>query len=97
MNLLKSLIAAVLFTFAAIAFAGEPVDINRADANELTRLNGIGMAKAQAIVEDREANGPFIAAEDLARVQGVGLKTVELNRDLISVGGAPVARTGNSR
>lgn len=94
MNLFKSLIAAVLFAFAAIAFAGEPIDINRADATELTRLNGVGAAKAQAIVEYREANGPFLAVEDLARVQGIGLKTVEQNRDLISLGGAPVARTG---
>jgi competence protein ComEA len=61
-------------------FAG-PVDINTADAETIsTELNGIGLAKAKAIVEYREKYGPFKNAEDLSLVKGIGDRTVELNR-----------------
>ena len=56
---------------------------------------GVGPAKAEAIVEHRKANGPFKSADELALVKGIGLKTVERNRDLIAVGGghaAPAAK-----
>lgn len=58
------------------AAAGEPglVNINTAGIDELDRLPGIGEATARAIVEDREANGPFSAPEDLMRVSGIGEK-----------------------
>ncbi len=65
---------------APLAWAG-PVDVNTADAKTLAKeLDGIGMSKAQAIVEHRKAHGPFKSAEDLARVKGIGEKTVEQNR-----------------
>lgn len=56
--------------------AGEPglVNINTAGIDELDRLPGIGEATARAIVEDREANGPFSTPEDLMRVTGIGEK-----------------------
>ncbi|MFC4104015.1 ComEA family DNA-binding protein [Paenibacillus xanthanilyticus] len=50
------------------------IDINRAAANELDALPGIGAAKAQAIVAEREAGGPFGSADDLLRVKGIGPK-----------------------
>jgi competence protein ComEA len=62
------------------AFAG-PVDINTANAETIsTELNGIGLAKAKAIVEYREKYGPFKSPEDLSLVKGIGDRTVELNR-----------------
>jgi len=67
------------------AFAG-PVDINTADAETIsTELNGIGLAKAKAIVEYRQKYGPFKNPEDLSLVKGIGDKTVELNRSNILV------------
>jgi competence protein ComEA len=61
------------------AFAG-PVDINTADAETISaELNGIGMAKAKAIVEYRKKYGPFKSPEDLSLVKGIGDRTVELN------------------
>jgi competence protein ComEA len=69
----------------ALVWAG-PVDINTADAETLAaELDGIGLARAQAIVEDRQANGPFVGAEDLGRVKGVGQWIVEQNRANIQV------------
>jgi competence protein ComEA len=68
---------------APIAIAG-PVDVNTADAKTLSKeLQGIGMAKAEAIVSYREKNGPFKSADDLAKVKGVGKKLVEQNKSNI--------------
>jgi competence protein ComEA len=67
------------------AFAG-PVDINTADAETISNeLNGIGLAKARAIVEYREKYGPFKSPDDLSLVKGIGDRTVELNRANILV------------
>ncbi|MGB3394027.1 MAG: helix-hairpin-helix domain-containing protein [Stenotrophomonas sp.] len=91
--MLKSLVLALLLTTSAQAT--EKVDINTASAAELDQvLVNVGPAKAQAIVEHRQANGPFKSVEELALVKGIGLKTVERNRDLIEVraGAAPTHR-----
>lgn len=78
---------ALLVTLAAGSAAAEPVDINCADAAALaTGLDGIGDAKAQAIVAYRTEHGPFKAADDLATVKGIGAKTVEANRANITLG-----------
>ena len=62
---LKSLLLSMLL-LAGSAFAADKVDINRADAAQLeASLVGIGPAKAQAIVEHRNANGPFKSADEL--------------------------------
>jgi len=75
------------------ALAGDKVNINTADAATLDRvLVNIGPAKAEAIVAYRKANGAFRSAEQLALVKGVGLKTIEKNRDRIMVGAATAAR-----
>ncbi|MFT3763416.1 MAG: ComEA family DNA-binding protein [Pseudoxanthomonas sp.] len=77
------------------AFAADKVNINTADAAALDQvLLNVGPAKAEAIVEYRKANGPFKSAEELALVKGIGLKTVEKNRDRIEVGrpAAPAAK-----
>lgn len=50
------------------------VNINTATTEELQRLPGVGEATATAIIEDRQANGPFSSPEDLMRVSGIGEK-----------------------
>ena len=52
------------------------ININAADASALQSLPGIGPSKAEAIVADRTANGPFGSCSDLQRVRGVGPATV---------------------
>ena len=71
---------------AGAAIAGESVNINTADAATIDRvLLNVGPSKAQAIVDYRKANGAFKSPEQLAMVKGIGLKTVEKNRDRIVV------------
>ena len=62
------------------------VDVNTADASQLERLPGVGPALARRIVEDREARGAFHSLEDLARVRGIGSKTLDGARDYIAIG-----------
>src|SRR5688572_31178482 len=65
----------------------EPINVNTADATALAKaLNGIGPAKAKAIVSYREKNGPFKSVEQLAMVEGITQKLIEKNRADIRLG-----------
>jgi competence protein ComEA len=87
---LQSMVLSALFAGAALA--ADTVDINTADAQTIDRvLVNIGPSKAEAIVAHREANGPYKSLEQLAKVKGIGLKTVEKNRDRIQLGGGTKA------
>ena len=59
------------------------IDINTANAAQLASLTNIGLKKAKEIIAYREANGLFISIDDLSKVKGIGLKTIEKNRDRI--------------
>jgi competence protein ComEA len=85
MSLIRKMLFAVALAVSGVVWAA-PVDINTADAKTLETLNGIGAAKAQAIVAYRTANGPFKSVEDLTKVDGVGDKIVEANRGNLTVG-----------
>ncbi|MCK0714653.1 ComEA family DNA-binding protein [Chromohalobacter sarecensis] len=82
---MKKILSCALLTLAlsvtTLAVAQEdasaPIDINHASIEALTELPGIGDVKAQAIIEDRDANGPFASAEDLTRVKGIGEGTAQ--------------------
>ncbi|HHW4678065.1 MAG TPA: ComEA family DNA-binding protein [Xylella sp.] len=82
---LKSLL--LLLLLSVTAQAADKVDINTASAEEIDRvLVNIGPLKASAIVKYRQENGPFKNVDELALVNGIGMKTVERNRDLMEVG-----------
>jgi competence protein ComEA len=86
-NLFPTLAATLLLTQLVQA---EPVNINTADANALAKaLNGIGPAKAKAIVTYREKNGPFKSADQLAMVEGISQKVIDKNRADIRLGDKP--------
>ena len=81
----KILILWVLFSFNAFA---EPVNINKAGAQEIANsLNGIGIKKAEAIVEYRKKNGKFNSAGELTNIKGIGEKTVAKNKKDIKLKG----------
>lgn len=61
------------------------VNINTADASELTALPGIGTVKAQAIVAYRQTHGPFRSVDDLDHVKGIGPATVARLRPKASI------------
>lgn len=48
------------------------VNINTANAVQLTQLPGVGPAIAQKIIDYRTANGPFTSVDDLTKVPGIG-------------------------
>ena len=78
-----------LLAAATGAVAG-PVNINTADAETLsTELTGVGLVKAEAIVEYRQKNGPFRHADDLLNVVGIGERTIEINRKNILTSDRP--------
>lgn len=84
----QALVALVLVLgLAGAAIAEEPVDINTATAEELAEaLNGVGESKARAIVAYRESQGPFEHLDELVNVRGIGMATVDKNREVISLG-----------
>ncbi len=53
------------------------ININRADADMLMMLDGIGEVIAGRIIEYREQNGAFDSLEELLEVKGIGEKTLE--------------------
>ena len=94
MNLIKTAFSTLLLSlaFAGSAFAADQVNLNTADAATLDRvLLNVGPAKAEAIVDYRKEHGAFRSAEELAMVKGIGLKTVEKNRDRIVFAGGGAA------
>jgi competence protein ComEA len=61
-----------------------PLDVNRATAEQLDELPGIGPATAAAIVTERETNGPFVGVDDLLRVPGIGPAKLEALRAAVT-------------
>ncbi|OLP65515.1 ComE operon protein 1 [Bacillus pumilus] len=61
------------------------VNVNEADATELQTINGIGPAKAEAIIAYREEHGAFQQIDDLRKISGFGEKTVERLKNELTV------------
>ncbi len=60
------------------------VNINTADAETLANeLNGVGMKKAESIIEYRKQHGPFKSVEQLLEVKGIGPAIIDKNRENI--------------
>src|SRR5438876_6767744 len=83
--------ALALLVFSSVALAA--VNINTATKEQLDVLPGIGPVKAQAIIDYRNANGPFKAPQDIMKVKGIKEGEFGKIKDQISVSGSttPVA------
>jgi competence protein ComEA len=84
-KIMKKMLIAVMLVFLWVAAAAAAVNINTAGQRELEALPGIGPAKAEAILKYRGENGPFLRVDDLAKVNGIGQKTLDSIRELIEV------------
>lgn len=62
------------------------VNLNTATAEELSAaLDGVGTARAELIVKYREENGSFSSVEELLEIKGIGVATLEKNKDRIQL------------
>jgi len=91
-----ALIAVLLMSLANLAVADDlsdesgmetiTVNVNEADAKTMAGvLTGIGVRRAQAIVDYREQYGRFYSAEELTAVKGIGQATIEKNLSRITL------------
>jgi competence protein ComEA len=69
------------------------VDLNRASAEELMTLPGVGPARAQAILAFRQAHGGFTSLSQLLRIKGFGRATLRRLRPLLTL--TPQSSAGN--
>ena len=77
----------LLFVFMVfVSFLLSSVDINNAGEKDLSGLKGVGAKKAKEIISFRKANGCFKSIDGLAKVKGIGKKTVEKNRKNLTLG-----------
>ncbi|WP_295797976.1 ComEA family DNA-binding protein [uncultured Microbulbifer sp.] len=90
---------AVLFTllfllggvqsYAAEETAAQPVavvNVNTATAEELSEvLVGVGESRAALIVQYREQHGEFTSVEQLLEIKGIGMATLEKNKERIQL------------
>ena len=85
MKTITTIAALAALVVSSIAMAA-PVNINTASAAQIAEaLNGIGLSKAQAIVDYRESYGLFTAADEIVFVRGIGDSTFENNKGDILV------------
>jgi competence protein ComEA len=90
MKLLHTLFFTLILLISSSAMSAqapaEKININTANAEQISSsMTGIGESKAKAIVEYRKTHGKFKSIQDLENVDGIGLKTVERNKDKISL------------
>lgn len=88
---MKRFLLSLFMLLALSGFAFAATDLNTATKAELEAVKGIGPVKAEAIIEYRMKNGPFITVDDLKAVKGFGDKTVAKMRSEIYVSGAPAS------
>lgn len=78
--------------FSIWAWAAQPVNVNAASAEELAEaLKGVGMSKAEAIVNYRNEYGKFKHIDELVNVKGIGIRTVDINREYILLDNSKLA------
>jgi competence protein ComEA len=90
MKSLFTLLATTLFS--VWAWAAQPVNVNSANAEEIAEsLKGVGLSKAEAIVSYRNSNGQFKHIDELINVKGIGIRTVDINREYIMLDNSELA------
>ncbi len=79
-NVVQLLFGVMLTGMVAMVSWAGPVDLNSADAETIAReLNGVGVTRAEAIVEYREQYGAFASPDELLNVSGIGPHILKVN------------------
>lgn len=68
----------------SITNVNKTININTATLEELMSINGLGEAKAKAIIKYREENGYFKIIDDLLNVSGIGEALLEKIKEYIT-------------
>jgi competence protein ComEA len=84
-KIVTCIVAISILVVPIYVMAGEKVNLNTATVEELSTLKGVGPSIAQRIIDYREKYGPFETIEDLMKVKGIGSKTFDANKDIITV------------
>ena len=69
----------------AVRSAPELIDLNSADEDELTKLDGIGPGLAARIIKYREEHGPFEHVSEIMNVPGIGEGIYSKIKDSVTV------------
>ena len=86
MRKIRTLLGVLLLTIVSGIGMAATVNVNTATAAEIAEaMSGVGEKKAQAIVADREANGAFKSMEEMSRVKGIGMATIDKNRENVTL------------
>ena len=86
MKTLLKFLAPVLLCLPLLANAADTININTADKQQFMEMDGVGDARAAAIIEYREQNGGFDSVDELTEVSGIGSATLSNNRDKLAAG-----------
>lgn len=82
----KLLISSLLFAVSLPVIAtNTTININKANAEQLSELSGIGPSKANAIIAYRKAHGPFKDITDITKVKGIGPKLLEHDKPQLTL------------
>jgi competence protein ComEA len=76
----------VAMSGAQLLTLGLPIDLNRASAEDLDAIPGLGPALAQRIVDYRQAHGPFKTIEDLTAVSGISPENLQKLKPYLGLG-----------
>ena len=86
MRKIRTLLGVLLLTIVSGIGMAATVNVNTATAAEIAEaMSGVGEKKAQAIVADREANGAIKSMEEMSRVKGIGMATIDKNRENVTL------------
>ena len=84
--MLKGILGSIFLSLFLFISAFAAINLNTADKAALESLNGVGPAKAEAIIKYRDEHGSFKSVDDLLNVKGVGPKMLEKIKDQVEVG-----------
>lgn len=84
---IKSFFIAMLLSLSLVSSATEQptININSATVEQLMQLDGIGKAKAEAIIKYRQEVGKFSSLEEFSNVKGIGESLLQRNKDRIRI------------